>query len=170
MSIFTATTTASRSVWQSPDLARQIFEVMLDVNGQPMKASTFSEIIAEVGWGGQLESYEKEGKKGAQTFVRQAPKEDGGHSGATQGVAPARSSYQPKDEAAIKAMFAIKTAVMWLTDSTPDPNDVGVIEPLAKDIFAMVDRVKASENAPQVPAEPAPEMPEDFLKDDPWPN
>lgn len=182
MSIFTATTTASRLVWKSPDGAREIFEVVLDVAGQPMKVNTYSEIISVVGWAGELESYEKPGSgtKPAQTFVKQAPKVDGYAAGSvsegvTRGAVPARPSYVPKDDKAIKAMFAIKAAcVITPTPPTETPlaSYMANIEAHAQELFLMVDRVKASEDAPEAfVGEPAPEMPADFLKkEDPWPN
>lgn len=81
-------------------------------------------------------------------------------------------NFQPKDEAAIKAMWSIGQAV---ATGLKDPSD---IEALANDLFAMVDRVKAqnpaktAENAPQkrewdaLGKEPDPEMPPDFLAQD----
>lgn len=173
MSIFTATTTASRSVWKSPDGAREIFEVVLDVAGQPMKANTYSEIIAVVGWSGEVESYEKESKRGPQTFVKQAPKTETTYS--YQEGKPRVANYQPKDDKAIKAMFAIKAACIITPPpptETPLASYMANIEAHAQELFAMVDRVKASEDAPEASVgEPAPEMPADFLKkEDPWPN
>lgn len=51
---------------------------------------------------------------------------------------------QPKDEAAIKAMWAIGKAVEAL-----DEPDTALIEELAKELYAMVERVKGGENTPQ---------------------
>jgi hypothetical protein len=61
---------------------------------------------------------------------------------------PERKPFTPggKDEKAIRAMWAINAAIAWLTDSTPDPDDIAKIESLATDFFAMVDRVKGAES------------------------
>lgn len=75
---FQTTTTASRSVWKSPDGQREIFEVTLDHDGQPVTGKTYSKDISVIGWSGTVETYEKEGRNGAETFVKQPPKEFGG--------------------------------------------------------------------------------------------
>lgn len=52
---------------------------------------------------------------------------------------------QPKDEAAIKAMWAIGQAVSTVQNFDDPARDViGLVENRAKDFFAMVDRVKGS--------------------------
>jgi hypothetical protein len=81
------TTTVSNQVWTSPDGQRKIYELTLDYNGQPVKAKTYSDAIATVGWSGTVESYEKIGKQGAETFVKQPPKE-GGYTPSQQGSRP----------------------------------------------------------------------------------
>jgi hypothetical protein len=53
-------------------------------------------------------------------------------------------SFQPKDEAAIKAMWSIGQAVTFV-GFHPDEAMITDIEPLARDLFAMVDRVKTGE-------------------------
>lgn len=77
MAVLEVTTTAANSVWKSPDGQREIFEVALDYKGAPFKAKTYSKDISTVGWAGEVESYEKEGKAGmpVQTFVKQPQKE-----------------------------------------------------------------------------------------------
>lgn len=69
------TTKYSRSVWKSPDGQREIFEVTLESDNQELKAKTYSKDIGQVGWVGTVESYEKEGRNGAETFVKQPQKE-----------------------------------------------------------------------------------------------
>src|SRR5258708_248794 len=75
-----ATTKESKKIWSGG--GRSIWEINLDVGGQTFKTKTYSEAIADVGFSGELESYEKEGKFGVETFVRQKPKE-GGYSGSS---------------------------------------------------------------------------------------
>ena len=103
-------TIAGRSVWKSPDGQREIYEVVLEHEGKNLKAKTYSSDIPVVGWEGKVDTYEKEGRNGIETFVKQPPKE-GGYAGA--GSTSGRS-YQPKDEKAIQAMFAIKAAISLL--------------------------------------------------------
>jgi hypothetical protein len=151
-------TTAARQVWQSPDGQRKIHEVTLETDAGQLQAQTFSDAIASIGWNGDVEAYDKAGNRGPQTFVKQAPKEnqysspstDSSSSNSTQSTRTG-STYQPKDEAAIKAMFAIKTAVQAY-----GPNTAGVyddyfadLETYATKLFAMVDRVKAGTPAEQ---------------------
>ena len=71
MPLFKAVTRKSTVAWKSPDGQRTIHEVVLEVEGEPFKTQTFSEKIAEVGFEGEVEVYDKNGKQ----FVRQAPKE-----------------------------------------------------------------------------------------------
>jgi hypothetical protein len=73
--VISGTTKDSKQVWASPDGQKKIFKITLDVDGQPMQASTYSDAIANVGWSGELDTYEKEGKFGSETFVRQPKKE-----------------------------------------------------------------------------------------------
>lgn len=76
-------TKSAKQVWASPDGQKKIFKITLDVGGEDMEASTYSDAIASVGWSGELDTYEKEGKYGTETFVRQPKKEGfgGGFSG-----------------------------------------------------------------------------------------
>lgn len=69
------TTKSANSVWKSPDGQREIFEVELDYQGTIMKAKTYSKDISGAGWTGSVETYEKQGKMGAETFVKQPQKE-----------------------------------------------------------------------------------------------
>lgn len=139
-------TKSVKQVWQSPDGQRTINEVTMDYNGKLFRANTFSDKIAAEGWSGDVESYEKPGRNGSQTFVRSAPQEGNGWSGGSQGgqasQSGTKSGYVPKDEAAIKAMWAIREAVNWIGSTESNPE---VIEALAQELFAMVDRVKTGE-------------------------
>jgi len=136
------TTTKAKEVWKSPDGQRVIYELVLDYKGKPVAAKTYSKEISEEGWEGTVETYEKMGRGGAETFVKQPQKEQyrGG------GYAGAKSSG--KDEAAIQAMWAITKGIEWLAS---EPNkDIADVEALAKDFNAMVDRVKAGETEVEV--------------------
>jgi hypothetical protein len=81
MPTLTVTTKTARQVWASPDGQRVIYEVGLDYNGNLLKGKTYSNAIAAPGWSGVVESYEKQGRNGVETFVKQPPKEQGGYEG-----------------------------------------------------------------------------------------
>lgn len=70
-------TVASEQVWKSPDGQRVISKVTLDYNGNQVTAKTYSNDIAKEGWSGTVETYEKQGRNGSETFVKQPPKEGG---------------------------------------------------------------------------------------------
>lgn len=145
---FQTTTREAKSVWKSPDGQREIFEVVLDYEGQPVKASTYSNDIATVGWKGTVETYEKEGKGGRppQTFVKQPPKENPGY-GSTSGGS-SRSNYVPKDEKAIQAMWAIGQSVnAHVGDPQLDVSDLSSVKAYAIELNAMVAEVKADGDA-----------------------
>lgn len=141
-------TTAAKEVWKSPDGQRKIYELVMDYKGKPVKAQTFSEKIAEVGWTGEVESYER----GNHTFVRQTPKEDGYAPRSSGGTTNSSTSkYVPKDEKAIQAMWATGQAVQLVVATKPK-DLIGQVEAYAQELFLMVDRVKVV--APDVPDEP----------------
>lgn len=82
-------TVSSKEIWKTPDGQKVIWEVQLDMNGTVYTAKTYSKAISQIGWSGTVESYEKPGRNGSETFVKQPQKEQG-----YQG----KSSQQPKNE------------------------------------------------------------------------
>jgi hypothetical protein len=90
-------TVSSKSVWRSPDGQREIFEVMLDYQGNTFKGKTYSKDIATDGWSGTVETYEKEGRNGPETFVKQPAKENGysGGGGRSYGSSPKQTTNDP---------------------------------------------------------------------------
>lgn len=70
-------TTAAEQVWAAPDGKMKIYALTLEWQGKPVKAKTYSDAIATPGWSGTVETYEKEGRNGSETFVKQ-PQRDGG--------------------------------------------------------------------------------------------
>lgn len=72
-----------------------------------------------------------------------------------------KSNYQPRDDAAVKAQFAIKAAIAFCPkpESARDMNAIAAIEDVAKQFYQMVDRVKNSGSVAQVfnDGEPLPE-------------
>lgn len=139
---FSTTTKAANSVWKSPDGSREIFEVTLDYEGQAVKAKTYSKDIATVGWSGTVDTYEKPGRDGSQTFVKQPPKEGGsyGSQGGTKGA------YQPKDEKAIQAMWAIGQSVQaHVGEPQLDVADLESVKAYAIELNSMVADVKGED-------------------------
>lgn len=79
------TTKAANQTWQSPDGQRKLYEVGLDHGGKLFKAKTYSGQIATVGWSGDVETEERAGKFGPETFVKQPQKAGGFGSGGFRG-------------------------------------------------------------------------------------
>lgn len=147
------TTTKSEQIWESPDGQRKIYALTLEFKGQQFKAKTYSNMIASEGWAGDVETYEKPTKQGSDTFVKQPQKEQS----SWQQAKPQTAKYQPKDEKAIQAMWSIGQAVLLNQDSKALGDEkLGLVESAAQELFAMVDRVKASESAPEAPEEEVP--------------
>lgn len=68
-----------------------------------------------------------------------------------------KPAWQPRDDSAIQAQFAIKGAIELVNGQEKKPDDVfSTIEDYAKELFAMIDRVK---NSKPDSAEPLPEPP-----------
>jgi hypothetical protein len=144
MPILQAKTISSKEIWRTPDGQRIIWELQLEAEGSQVTAKTYSKAIAEAGWSGEVETYEKQGSKGSETFVRQAPKEDGAFQPRSQSSQPSggsKSTYIPKDEKAIQAMWSIGQAIQYAQGKDVE---LDTLESLAIDLFAMVATVKAS--------------------------
>ena len=131
--VYNATTKQAESIWRSPDGSKEIFKVTIEVGGEEFQAKTYSKDISKVGWTGSLESYEKEGKFGSETFVKQ-PQKEGGYGGG--------KSYTPKDEKAIQAMWAIGQAMSWFSNRAQDKLVADDVKQLAIVLNSMVDDVK----------------------------
>lgn len=118
-------TIKSAEVWKAKDGNMKIFEVTLEADGKEYELKTYSEKIAVIGFEGDVQSYtNNRGDK----FVKQVPKQGGGFKG------------QPRDDAAIRAQWAIGQAY----SNQPDGAKPEDIEKTAKMLYAMVDRVKGS--------------------------
>lgn len=68
-------TAKAESIWKSPDGQREIFKVILETDAGEVEAKTYSKDISRVGWSGEVETYEKQGSRGSETFVKQPPKD-----------------------------------------------------------------------------------------------
>lgn len=97
---------------------------------------------------GQIEEYQTKTGKTRIKFKRvDKPQEGFGTSGS-------KPAYQPRDDAAIKAQWAIGQAVSMAIIHKPenmrDEKVLNAIEDVASQLYAMVDRVKVSGNVPPV--------------------
>lgn len=142
-------TKSANLVWKAPDGSRELYEVVLDYQGQELKAKTYSTTLINPGWAGDVLVEERQGKQGLETFVKQAPKEDGyaspqGQYRGSTGGASSKSSYVPKDEKAIQAMWAIGQANTYFDLASLD---MAAVENLATEMMDMVDRVKGSQDS-----------------------
>lgn len=140
-----ATTKDAKQVWASPDGQKKIFKVVLEVDGADMQASTYSEAVAKVGWSGEAETYEKPGKFGVETFVKQAKKEGFGggksYGGKPQGdqytmylsyakdvlVAQINNGYKPDFDVAMQTIIG---GGHMLYDSRPSADTTSSVEPV----------------------------------------
>lgn len=113
------TTKESRSVWRAPDGQREIFELVMEYQGNLFGAKTYSKDISVVGWSGSVETYEKPGKMGAptQTFVKQPPKEDGFTPNAGSGGQRAAARIMPSDPFTMYLSYAKDITVALIAAS-----------------------------------------------------
>lgn len=133
-----AKTLSSEQVWQSPDGQKTIWHVVVEADGKQYPLKTFSSKIAVVGFEGDIESYTNQR---GDRFVKQVHK----------APAAAGTGYQGRDDAAIKAQWAIGQAIA-LTSATMDKKSINLklIEDYAKQLFATVSRVKGETFTPEM--------------------
>jgi hypothetical protein len=68
---------SSTQIWASPDGQRKIYELNIQLDtGQTVTAKSYSDRLT-TGFVGDIETYEKPGRNGVETFAKQAPKEGG---------------------------------------------------------------------------------------------
>jgi hypothetical protein len=77
MPVLNLETMDSKQIWNKGNLT--IWEVTLNYQGKTVKAKTYSKAISTPGWSGEVETYEKPGRNGSETFVKQPQREDGGN-------------------------------------------------------------------------------------------
>lgn len=122
-------TVAAEQVWKSPDGQRTIFKVALDTGNGNMEAKTYSGAIGNVGWSGEIITEEKQGRNGAETFVKQPPKEggftpyQGGSQKSTGGTGSSSSSKREFDNFTMYLSYA-KDLVVALQQTEGFKQDV----------------------------------------------
>lgn len=140
-------------VWQSPDGQRKIFNITVESNGRVLSCKTWDQPLAVVGFAGEIEAYDKQDNRGNNETWLALPKQQ--QQGGYQRNGGQRSNYVPRDDAAIKAMWAIGQAVEWFggaKEAVPGTMDEA-IEGQAHMFFEMVDRIKTgAAPGPQAPA------------------
>lgn len=134
-----AKTISSEKIWSSPDGSRSIWSAKLDTGGVQYSLKTYSGKIAQVGFEGDVETYQK----GDQRFVKQVPKENNFTNPGASITPPTKT-----DPNTIRAQFAIKAAIACIGAGAVVPIDnkkdsLGVVLETAKRLFTMVDEVKA---------------------------
>jgi hypothetical protein len=164
MPILDVKTTLSEQVWTSPDGQRKIYKVTLEFEGKPVQAKTYSDAIAQIGWEGTVETYEKEGRNGSETFVKQPPKENNQNytaSSSTSGGA-GRTNKPSFDNYTMYLSYAKDLAVALV--GTKEGFDGEKYADLLDSVIAGGDVLYAGRpDAPKKETEDAP-MPENFGK------
>ena len=144
---FNVETTQSEQIWASPDGQRVIYKVTLTYNGKPVSAKTYSKAISQVGWSGEVEMYEKVGKNGAESFVKQPPKEDGGYPQRGSGISTKGSGG---DQFTMYLSYAKDLAVAML--ATKEGFDEGKYGELLGAVSAGGESLYDAHNKPSEPA------------------
>lgn len=111
----------ANQVWSSPDGQRRIYEVTYtDPSGSLVTAKTYSDKIGQgKGQSFDLEAYSKQGRNGAETFVKQVETNNSGYGQSAQGggqsSSPANNERQfkadPAKQGSIERQSALKSAV-----------------------------------------------------------
>lgn len=127
-------TTNAEQIWQSPGGTRKIWQVTLKADdGSEYQLKTYSPKIAVNGFEGHVKSYLNDR---GERFVRQMAT-------ATSVGAVSGSGWQPRDDAAIRAQWAIGQAISLASvKMDKDKITMPVIEKYARELFATVSRVK----------------------------
>ena len=110
------TTKSAEEVWKSPDGKITMYKLVLEMDGKSFEAKTYSKAIATEGWLGEVESYEKAGKNGTETFVKQPQKEGGWQGGGGGG----KSYGKPQDQFTMYLSYAKDIAGFCVSDGKFD--------------------------------------------------
>jgi hypothetical protein len=132
-------TTHVEELWQSPDGQRTIWEVTLQGDdNKEYRLKTYSPKISQMGFKGEVRSYVN---ARGDRFVRQV-------------LTPSKPAFQPRDDNAIRAQWAIGQAInLASVKMDKEAITLPVIEKYAKELFATVSRVKGESLTPAQEAE-----------------
>lgn len=141
MPLLEVTTKKAEQVWASPDGQRVIYELEMEWQGKPVRAKTYSKDIATVGWFGNVETYERPGRKGPETFVKQPQKE-----GDFRGGGKPRNA--PSDTFTMYLSYAKDLVVAHITSQTKE----GAALSLDDSVAAIIQYgIQLYENRPNAP-------------------
>ena len=155
----------AKEVWSKGDLT--IHEVTLDVGGKTTRAKTYSKVIATPGWEGTVETYEKQGRNGAETFLKQPQKENnyqGGYQKKESGAAPKKEF----DNFTMYLSYAKDLVVALQQTSGYDQAEFEkLLQATIKGGKVLYSHRPGAEPIAPAPVEkPSDDMPEGFLLDD----
>ena len=107
-------TLSSEKIWSKGEIS--IWKITLDVDGKSFFAKTYSGKIAEMGWSGDVETYEKPNRSGgADTFVRQ-PQTEGYQQASSSASAPsAKPASSGSNPYTMFLSYAKDIAVAFIT-------------------------------------------------------
>ncbi len=111
MTIKNAKVKEAQEVWKAPDGQRTLYTITVDTEHGEVALKTWSNQISKVGWTGDLETYEKEGKNGLETFAKQ-PLKEGGFGGGAKGKTPIDTRTMYISYAKDVAVALIKTTIL----------------------------------------------------------
>lgn len=145
------TTKSSEQVWKSPDGQRVIHKLMLDYNGSEVQAKTYSNDIAKTGWTGTVETYEKAGRNGSETFVKQPQKEGGYQPQGGGGGAKSYGGGKPQDNFTMFLSYAKDLVVAHVTAQTKDGAKLSLDDSVAATLQYGIQLYEGRPDAPKTP-------------------
>lgn len=125
------TTKTAEKVWSSPDGQRVIQKLTLDYNGQEVTAKTYSKAIAKPGWTGTVETYEKAGNNGVETFVKQPQSDANPYGGSAPSGATKPNYGKPQDNYTMYLSYVKDIAVALINS---DKYSVEQLNTIASDV------------------------------------
>lgn len=147
---FQVTTKTAEQVWSSPDGKLTIFKLLLDYQGQDMQAKTYSKTVATEGWTGTVETYEKAGRNGSETFVKQPQKEGGWQGGSSGGGRSFGGVKAPQDNYTMYLSYAKDIGIACIKDGKFDSDlfsqVLEAVEAGGAQLFASRDNAKPEVN------------------------
>lgn len=120
----------SETVWKTDDGSRKLHRIQLDIGeGKKVEAKTWSDAISKIGWSGDIETYEKDGKMGIETFVKQPQKEGySGGGGFSGGYQKKTGGGRPQgDNFTMYLSYAKDIAVALIEDGKLDESKFGAV-------------------------------------------
>lgn len=138
----------SELVWETDDGLRKLYKITMELDGKKFQAKTWSAAISKVGWKGDIETYEKTGKMGPETFVKQ-PQKEGFGGGGFQKSGGFKAAAPKGDSFTMYLSYAKDIAIALIEDGKLDDDKYG------KALSMVLDGGKTLyEGRPDAPAAP----------------